>query len=62
MTDGSAGPDLIGSMDVPSSDFSPSASKISNALKGLGFQSHNLLAQLFMKLQEHVQSGFDDQV
>jgi hypothetical protein len=38
-------------------------SKISNALKRLGFRSHNLLAQLLSgKPQEQVQSGFDDQV
>jgi hypothetical protein len=36
--------------------------KISNALKRLGFRSRNFLSQLLSEPQEHVQSGFDDQV
>jgi DNA polymerase III delta prime subunit len=35
-------------------------SKISNALKRLGFRYRNFLAQLFLKPQKHVQSGFED--
>jgi len=35
-------------------------SKIPNALKRLGFRSHNFLAQLLSETQEHVQFGFDE--
>ena len=37
-------------------------SKISNALKRLGFRSRTFSHSWFLKPQEHVQSGFDDQV
>jgi hypothetical protein len=36
--------------------------KISNVLKRLGFRSPIFLHSCFLKPQEHVQSGFDDQV
>jgi len=40
----------------------PVWSKISNVLKRIGFRSRNFSHSCFLKPQEHVQSGFDDQV
>ena len=40
----------------------PVWSKISNVLERLGFRSRNFSHSCFLKPQEHVQSGFDDQV